>query len=64
MIDSRKLLLFIIGILFGASIGVGTYVVLTDQQRRTETNFYLAQVLTLNEIIVGKEANITQLFLC
>ncbi len=36
--------------------------VLTDQQRRTETNFYLAQVQTLNEIIVvGKEANITQL---
>lgn len=61
MIDSRKLLLFIICILFGVSLGVGTYVVLTDQQRRTETNFYLAQVQTLNEIIVGKEANITQL---
>ena len=61
MIDPRKLLLFTIGILFGATLGVGAYVVMTGQQRLTETTEYLAQVQTLNEIIVGKEANITQL---
>ena len=37
MIDSRKLLLFTMGIMFGAALGVGTYIVLTNQQQHIET---------------------------
>jgi 2',3'-cyclic-nucleotide 2'-phosphodiesterase (5'-nucleotidase family) len=61
MIDSRKLLLFIIGIMFGAALGVGTYVVLTDQQQLNDIIQYQAQIQSLNEIIDEKEASLTQL---
>lgn len=61
MIDSRKLLLFTIGILFGAALGFGAYFVLTSQQLGTETAEYLAQMQTLNDIIDEKEADIAQI---
>ena len=61
MIDARKLTLFTIGILFGATIGVGTYFVLTNNQQLPEVNQYQAQVRTLGRLLDEKEANITQL---
>jgi len=61
MIDSRKLLLFTIGIMFGTTLGVGTYIVLTNQQQLTETKEYKAQIQKLNGILEEQEANITQL---
>ena len=52
--------IFIIGILFGAALGVGTYMVLTDQQQ-TDTAQCQEELRTLNEIIDEKESEITQL---
>ena len=60
MIDSRKLLLFMIGILLGAAIGVGTYIALTDQGTADCTE-YEEQIQGLNDAVEEKEARITQL---
>ncbi len=60
MIDSRKLLLFTIGILLGAAIGVGTYAALTGQDTADITQ-YEAQIQELSDVVEEKEARITRL---
>ena len=61
MIDSRKLALFIIGILLGATLGVGTYIALTDQQQQAGITQCQEELRTLNEIIDEKDSDITEL---
>jgi 5'-nucleotidase/UDP-sugar diphosphatase len=60
MIDSRKLLLFVIGILLGAAIGAGTYAALTGQEAADCTQ-YEAQIGELEDAVEEKEARIAQL---
>jgi 2',3'-cyclic-nucleotide 2'-phosphodiesterase/3'-nucleotidase len=53
--------LFVIGILFGAAIGTGSFIALIDRQRLEEIDQYQEQIQTLNGVIESQDAEISLL---